>query len=350
MYRVLQLIALVVVASASAVAQLPLSERSLPSEPLRYIQSVTQSDLVAFDSGGRNRVWNYSSLQEGRERLVTHLTPAALSPSVIAQFPLTQVAVQSDTVLTLYARVGQFFRQLGTITPSTQTAVVIDPYDTRPTEIVYSGRIIDAHRADLRVTTTPPYTGSRRGQSTTSYDAAGTLILPSFVFTNVARLSTMMITVDTLRGGSQTLIVRTETRRMTFQEVNSPIILLDHSNVIRTVSRGGSPVGQPDTVVTTAFLARDPVTSVGDAQSQAHPSVTPSPATSNYLRVHGLQTTPISIVLVSINGMQTPVTDWTGASAETINVSLPSVANGVYTLRMQMIHGNVVTVPLVILR
>lgn len=348
LHRIRILIAVALLAATSAFAQLPLTDGSLPSGSMQYTQIVV-STPIPFDSGGRNRVWVYNDLGIGRERTVSHLEPASLQPSVLAQFPLTQVAVQQDSVLTLYARVGQFFRQLGTVTPNTQTAVVVDPYDTRPTEIVYSGRIIDAHRADIRITTTPPYTGTRRGQSTTSYDAAGTLFIPGYQFNNVARLNTMMVTVDTLRNGTQTLVVRTETRRLTFQQVDSPILLLDHSLVIRTVLRGGVVVAPPDTVRTTAYFGRL-TTSVDEVHAGPLPTLSPNPITSDHVVVNGVGFAPQSIDLVGIEGGVHTVDTWSIAGALSLRAWIPPVANGAYSLRLHRSDGSVVAIPIIVVR
>lgn len=342
------LLATAIFAVTSAWAQRPLTASSLPSGPLQYTQ-VVNGARIAFDSGGRARVWNYSDIGGGGERIVSHLAPSSLLPSVLAQFPATQVAVRIDSTLTLYATVGQFFRQLGVVTPNTQTAVVIDPYDTRPTEIVYSGRIIDAHRADIRITTTPPYTGTRRGLSTSSYDAAGTLLIPGAQLDNIARLNTMMVTIDTISNGTQTLVVRTETRRLTYQQVDNPIIFLDHSLVIRTVTRNGVAIAPPDTARTTAYYGRL-VTSVEDGIAGPAPSVTPNPVVSDLVVVRNVFFVPSSIELLGTDGSVVSIRNWNADGSSAIHVTMPSVANGAYSLRLYHGDGRVLSIPVIVVR
>lgn len=347
--RIWILLATAMLATASAWAQQILTASSLPSRPLQYKQIVDRS-RIEFDSGGRARVWNYSDIGVGgRERIVSHLAPSSLLPSVLSVFPATQVAVQIDSTLTLYATVGQFFRQLGTVTPNTQTAVVIDPYDTRPTEIVYSGRIIDAHRAAVRINITPPYTGTRRGQSTTSYDAAGTLLIPGARLDNIARLNTMMVTVDTIGNGIQTLVVRTETRRLTFQQVDNPIIYLDHSRITRTVTRNGVVVAPPDTSITTAYF-NGPITSVEDVIAGPQPSVTPNPVVSDLIVVRNVFFVPSTIELLGTDGGIVSIPDWNADGTSVLRVTMPAVANGAYSMRLYHGDGRVISIPVIVVR
>lgn len=348
MYRPLLLGLISILLSVSATAQQPLDARSLPTPSKRFSRTIADPTGVVPGPGGVGRTWDFRNLRPGPEQIQTYLAFGELPQSVRDSFPTAQVGINIDTTLSLYATVGKYFRLIGVVTPNTQLTVTTDPYDTRPTEIVYSGRLIDAHKAIIRVGGGSGPTINRFGQTAVEYDGFGTLILPKATYSNVARITTTGSTTDTLVIGAATTVVRRATRRTTYQVFNSDTSLLEIEESTTTTTRNGQQVGQPVTRRSVIHFGWESTTSVEEDRSRSI-VVSPNPSNGSVVNLNGFDGEVASIGVFDITGSRIDGASWSRNSSG-VRISLPNLGTGSYVITLERGDGSVRVMPITVLR
>lgn len=321
--------ALVMVFAMPLLAQPTLDERTLPRPTKTLTRLVADTTGVRPGQAGPSVTWNYAFLQQRTQYTQRILRRSDLAPDVIDSFPNVQIAVVNDTTLNLFARVGTTFRLLGTVTPAARLTVSPDPYDTRPTEIVYDGTSVDTYRGTIRVQTGQIL--RRGGTDTLTYDGYGTLVLPSRTYTNVARLYRRTLTLDTLNQGPQTIIIRRSTQTWTYQQDTSDVELLEITQSTQQVTRNGQPVGTPFTTKTVSFIG-DGSTSAAD-EDHTHRIAFPNPLQGATLYIDDVDVDVARIRLVDLHGAEHDVRAWQRTD-DRLLVTIPNMANGVYTIML----------------
>ncbi len=330
------LLVLLTLLPTMAWAQPRLDTRSVPSPPKSFVQTRFDATGLVFGTPGREQVWDFRSLPPGQLQNRRYLSPSEFPPSVRDSFPSAQFGIQVDTVLSVYAVQGRYLRLLGTVGSNTQLTVGPDPYDTRPTEIVFSGTIIDAHSGAIRVGTA---TGRRFGQTSTTYDGYGSLQTPVGRYDSVARLSTIGNTFDTLQTGSDIIVVRRSFRSVVYQSIVSDTQLLVFDDITTSITRNGSPVGLPNRTVSGAYHGSNPATSVDSDALFPNVTVAPCPLRGSVCSVAGLPFTPLSVRLFSMAGPEVHDVQWTPDADGRVSISMPYITPGAYILLIGIPDG-----------
>ncbi len=293
--------------------------------------------------------WDFSKLPNGVQQIQSYLAANQIPRAVRDSFPGTQVAISTDTTLALYAIVGRYFRLLGVVTPKTQMSVVTDPYDTRPTEIVYTGRLIDAYRAVIRVTGPGGGIVRRTGTHAISYDGFGTLILPARQYTDVARLTTTGATTDSLVVNAVTTVTRMATRRTTYQVFSSDTVLLEIVEVQTTVTRNGQQIGQPTTATTVIHYGNANPNSV-DEEATRFATVVPNPSNGSALRIQAFSKDLQSLHVFDVAGLRVEGITWERRGDNDLAVTLPGLSSGAYVVVLESAGGSTRVLPFTVLR
>lgn len=328
-----------------ALAQPTLDVRTLPRPSKSIIRTQADTTGVRPGSAGSGAVWNFSNLVPRAQYTQRYVNRNELPIAVRDSFPAAQIGVISDTTTNLFSRVGNSFRLVGTVTPSAQLTVAPDPYDTRPTEIVYDGTSTDTYRATIRVAT--GQTLRRSGTDTLTYDAHGTLILPSGTFTNVARLFRRTLTLDTAIVGPQTIVIRRSTRTWTYQQDTSDIELLEISEATQQVIRNGTPIGTPLTIKTVNFTGPGGSSSVDD--DAVLRLAYPNPLQGAVLHIDDVNMEVADITVTNMAGASVAVDAWEHLG-EAIRITMPALASGGYTIVMRSPSGELRTSIVTVLR
>lgn len=349
MYRPLLLCLISILLSVSALAQQPLDERSLPKPSKSFSRTIADPTGVLPGPGGVGLTWDFRNLRPRNEQIQSYLSFLELPPAVRDSFPTAQVGIRVDTTLSLYATVGKYFRLIGVVTPNTQLTVTTDPYDTRPTEIVYSGRLIDAHKALIRVGGGSGPTINRFGQTAVEYDGFGTLILPKATYSNVARITTTGSTTDTLVIGAVTTVVRRSVRRTTYQVFTSDTVLLEIEESTTITTRNGQQVGQPITQRSVIHYGWETTSSVDEDWSKDL-VVSPNPSNGSVVNVTGIEDEVASIQIFDITGSRITASSWSRSGQSDLRISLPNLGTGSYVITLERVDGSVRVVPITVLR
>lgn len=336
--------AIVMVIAMPLLAQPTLDQRTLPRPTKTLTRSFADTTGVRPGQAGSNAIWNFSFLQQRSQYTQRILSRADLAADVIDSFPQVQIAVVNDTTTNLFARVGQTFRLLGTISPTARLTVSPDPYDTRPTEIVFDGTSTDTYRGTIRVQTGQAL--RRGGTDSLTYDGHGTLFLPTRTYTGVARLYRRTLTLDTLNQGPQTIIIRRSTQTWTYQQDTSDVELLEITQSTQQVTRNGQPVGTPITTKTVSYLPEGP-NSVDPDHTQR--TAFPNPLQGAVLSIDDVDIDVARVQLIDMHGAELEVSAWQRAN-DRLLVTIPAVANGVYSVVLTSPTGVVRRTRLTLLR
>lgn len=329
--------------------QQKLDVRSIPTPSKSFVRTTIDPTGVTPGPSGFGVVWDFEALPPGTEQRQFFLSKSELPKSVQDSFPLTQVGIQTDSILVLYATVGRYLRLLGYVTPSTQMTVVTDPYDTRPTEIVFSGRLLDAYKAIIRVGGTGGQTARRTGQHSITYDGFGTLILPQATYRDVARLTTKGSTTDSITIGANTIVTRRVVTRTTYQEYSNDTVRLEIEEVTTTVTRNGQPIGQPTTLKSVVYFGRNTTTSV-EEDAVGSPSIVPNPSNGSALVIKGCEQELRSLYVFDVSGTRVANVGWTRRGDAELSVTLPGLANGAYVVLVELANGSIRVMPFTVMR
>jgi len=349
MKQILAFLVITSLAFVSAFAQPKLDVRTLPTPSKNISRTIVTTPNVSPGASGAGVVWDFRNLMGTGQEKQQYLSRSELPDSIRAQYPLAQVGVLADTTLTLFRAVGRYFQILGITTPRTQMTVVVDPYDTRPTEIVYTGQLLDAYKATLRVNATPQLVGSRLGQHSVRYDGFGTLILPKNQYQEVARLTILGNTTDSFTISGANVVIKATTRRTTFQRVTDDTILLDIAETLTSITRNGQPVGSPITTTAVTHVGFEQTTSVGNSESEHTALALPNPSNGKDLTISGIYGEEVLHADVySIAGSRVDHVRWQIKSTQSIAVSLPAVSSGRYLAVIETISGAIKIIPFVV--
>lgn len=340
MNRILTLAVVFLCLAVSARAQQRLDIRSLPTPSKTIVHTHVSGLRVLPGLAGIGINWDFSNLPSGIVSQHRYLSLAELPSSVRDSFPLAQVAVRIDTVTTLYATVGNYFRLLGYVTPNTQLTVTTDPYDTRPTEIVHTGRLLDSYKGVIRVGGVNGQIVRRSGVHSLEYDGFGTLVLPRESYSDVARISRIGSTLDSLVTPTVTIVVRTNTRRTTYQKFNSDTILLEIVETTTSTTRNGQPVGTPLTIHGITYVGDNSVTDVHEA-TLTPLSLYPNPTNGNTLTVVGIGGLIESISAFDPAGSAVSGLVLMPKSEVEASILLPQLSVGQYVLVCTLTDGSV---------
>lgn len=332
-----------------AMGQQKLDVRSLPTPSKTFVRTTVDPSGVLPGPGGIGVVWDFRGLPMGSEQRQFILSKSELPRSVQDSFPLTQVGVRTDTTLALYATVGRYFRLLGYVTPATQMTVITDPYDTRPTEIVYSGRLLDAYKAVIRTVGTGSLVAKRTGQHSITYDGFGTLLLPQATYRDVARLTTTGSTTDSTIVGPNTVVVRRVISRTTYQEFSNDTVRMEIEEVVTTTTRNGQPIGQPSTSKTVVYYGLNSSTDV-EEEVKGTLLVAPNPSNGSTLRITGLEYNVQFLQVFDVSGTRVASVGWTRRGEAELAVTLPGLTNGVYVVVAECSNGRVRVMPFTVMR
>ncbi|NQW30540.1 MAG: hypothetical protein HQ472_08510 [Ignavibacteria bacterium] len=327
-------LAVMILGAVCAVAQPNLNLGSLPAAGTSYTQLYADTANVRIGLPGIGVTWNFSQLKQRieapNETIVRYLSPLNTTSQFRILFPTNEVAVVEDTVQGAYGSVGGFWRNLGATTTATDMVVsASDPYDTRPIEVVFNDKHTDDFKATINVRATSVKL-SRGGSATFVYDGYGTLTLPAKEITEVARITTVLITSDTLIIGPATFVLTSTDTTTTWQRTNSARILLKISTAATRTTRNGQPFGTPMYKKTVSYSKGENSTSV--FESTADMLMWPHPVTSEQLCLRGIQGEIETMELVSIQGVGLGQVEFQRLDESTVQCSIPPTANGMHTL------------------
>lgn len=318
-------------------AQPLLDRRTLPDPTKKIPLFFCDTTGIRPGPGGNDVIWRFDTLKVRRQLPVDgsiqYIGITEFPPELRDSFPQAQVGIADGPVTSAFMTEGSTFRMLGsTSAQSNLTVSLMDPYDTRPVELVYNEPYYESWRAQiwLKSAGTNP---RRTGSDTVIYDGFGLLILPvQTSFTEVARVTRRTITLDTARQGPVVFVTKTQTTTSTWMPYTSNEILLEIVSSTTTTTRNGAPVGQP--VLSRSVRARQWDTTGPnsvDVEYQ-HGSLFPNPVYNNVVYINDLPFEPLSISLLDVSGQRILLPEATPAGSNAWRVAIPEVSSGVYSL------------------
>lgn len=332
MTRHLLLAGLIFIGHAAAQAQPNLRQSTLPKPFLSYTMTVCDTANVVPGPAGIGQVWNFNTLiQRGKDTTVTTYTDkSSLSPQLQVKFPRAEVVVIDDSTTSAFRITDDQWRWEGTATPSATMVAGSDPYDVRPSEVVFNDPKSDSYDGTLESTVLPPGQYPRLGRHHFIYDGFGQLILPDFVYDNVARTTQVDTTSTEFSLGPQRVFLATVSVVTMWQSVNENVPLMLIEEVAgQVVNVDGVPIGPSFSNKTVRYRGRFTVSSV-DEEERYSLVVTPSPSTTDRVSIKGLNVDPSNITL--INAIGEVISCPTSMSAEGLSIDVRSLAPGRYTV------------------
>lgn len=313
-------------------AQPNLRQSTLPAPTLSYTMIVCDTTNVAPGPAGIGQVWNFNSLAQRNKdtTITTYAEKSALSPQLQEKFPRAEVVVIDDSTTSAFRITDDQWRWEGTATPSATMVAGSDPYDVRPSEVVFNDPKSDRYDGTLESTVLPPGQYPRLGRHTFIYDGFGQLILPDFVYDNVARTTQVDTTSTEFSIGPQRVFLSIVSHVTMWQSINEnvPLMLIEEVTG-QVVNVDGIPVGPAFFNKTVRYRGRNAVTSVEEEVEHAL-SVTPSPSTTDRVSINGLNVDPSMITL--INAIGEVVTCPVSTSDEGVSIDVRTLAPGRYTV------------------
>lgn len=332
MTRHLLLAGLIIIGYAATQAQPNLRQSTLPKPFLSFTMAVCDTANVVPGPAGVGQVWNFNTLiQRGKDTTVTTYTDkSSLSPQLQEKLPRAEVVVIDDTTTTAFRTVDGFWRWEGAATPSATMVAGSDPYDVRPSEVVFNDPKSDRYDGTLESTALPPGQYPRRGSHRFIYDGFGQLILPDFTYNNVARTSQLDTTSAEFSIGPQRVFLTIVSAVTMWQSINENVPLMLIETVSGQVTNvDGVPIGPSFKNKTVRYRGRNAVTSVEEEVEHAL-VVTPSPSTTDRVSIKGLNVDPSMITLV--NAIGEVITCPIARSDEGLTIDVRSLAPGRYTV------------------
>lgn len=287
---------------------------------------------VRTGSPGTAQIWNYASLvRRGSDTSLTIYTDKTFLKSPVREkFPNAEVVVVDDTTTSIYRTVNNTWRLEGWITPTTEMLVGVDPYDVRPSEIVFNDPKFDIFNGTIQSPFPTPGTKNITGSHAYVYDGFGQLVLPDFTYNNVAR-TTQRDTMSTeIAIGPQKGYVKSISRKTSWQEVSSniPLFIIDEST-IQVFNASNVSLFGPFTFKTVRYRRYGQTTGVNDDPSQSL-LVAPCPASGDHVTVMGLAVDPSSIIVINAIGEQ--IACPTSQTDAGIKIDVRELAKGSYTV------------------
>jgi hypothetical protein len=251
----------------SAFAQIQITSSFAPVPGNSFLSHEADTTNINPGNSGANQVWNFSSLVElGDSSYAGFVSPASTPNS--SSYPGATVASGiSDpavgSIYTYFQATGSSLSVLGTVATSTQTLNIPlnDPL------------IIQVYPFNYGNTNSDSYSGSgsygmgsikRRGTITNTYDAYGTLILPSGTVNNTARIKTIQTVTDsTFIGVNYISSISTTTTTYQWVKQNYKFPLMEISITTTT----NYPSGTTSTYKYVSFVKNG--TTIGIANNNA---------------------------------------------------------------------------------
>ena len=332
MNRSLLALVLTLCSCLTVMAQPNLRKQTLPAPFSSYSMYVCDTTGIRAGSSGTGQVWNYSSLvRRGADTTFTiYADKSALKSPTREKFPNAEVVVIDDTTTSVYRTVNNVWRLDGWITPTTEMLVGVDPYDVRPSEIVFTNPSFDIFNGTIQSPFPTPGTKNVTGSHVYVYDGYGQLVLPDFTYNNVARVSqrdTMSVEVSI---GPQKAFVKTISRKTSWQELTSniPLFIIDESTV-QVFNAANMSLFGPFTFKTVRYRRYGQTTDVNEDPSQSL-VVAPSPSAGDYVTVMALQADPHNIIVINTIGEQ--ISCPTTQTNTGIEIDVRELAKGSYSV------------------
>lgn len=288
----------------SATAQPNLRSTTLPAPFKTFGMRPCDTTGVRVGPGGTGLTWNYANLKTaGTDSVITSYSDStALTMAQRTRFRNAEVVVKDDTTTSIYRTVTGSWRLVGRITPTTEMVVGVDPYDVRPSEIVFNDPKSDKYNGNY--TSAFPVQGSRpfTGGHSYVYDGLGTLQLPLKTYVNVARVTWRDSVSVTVQIGATSGFLRIITRTVSWQEVNSNVpLLVIEEKTISVVDDKGAPLASQLSTRSVRIRGEGQSTSVTDDPFYSL-LVWPSPASGDHITVKGLLLDPATVTVINAAG------------------------------------------------
>lgn len=223
-----------VILCAQAFAQIQITSSYAPVSGNIFLSYDADTTNVNPGNSGASQTWNFASLvQIGDSNYATFVSPSS-TPNGSAYPSATVAGGLSDpvsgSVYTYYQATGSSLSILGTVVTSTQTLNIplSDPL------------VIQTYPLNYGNSSNDNYSGSgvfgsgtikRRGTISISYDAYGTIVLPSGTVNNVARIKLVQTVTDsTFIGVNYISSVSTTTTTYQWYKQNYKFPLMEISN------------------------------------------------------------------------------------------------------------------------
>lgn len=324
--------------AVAAVAQPIFGSRTLPFPYVNFRMNVCDTVGIAPGTAGNGQVWSFVSLiRRGTDTTETSIIDQfGLSPDLRAKFPTATVVVIDDTTSSFYRVVGNQWRLDGRETPSASLVVSPDPYDVRPTEVVFNNPKVDTYGGTFESTMLPPGPKPVIGSHSFTYDGFGRLILPDFSYDNVARITQHDTMSAEFTVGPQRSFLRVTSQTTTWQQPNSstPLLVIEES-VAAVVDTSGTPLMPRSFQKTVRYLDRNSITSVDDDVAGAL-MVVPSPSSTDHVAVLGQDIASSTVVVINALGqtMSCAVTEVDGG----LTLDISQLPCGSYSVLLMREH------------
>jgi len=262
------------------------------------------TSLVRVGNGGTGLTWDYTNLvRRGNDSAQTSYSDStALTPQQRLRFRAADVVVVDDTTTSIYRTVNSTWRLVGRFTPSTEMIVGVDPYDVRPSEIVFNDPKKDTYNGTFQSSVPTPGVRPFSASHRYVYDGFGSLRLPDQTYPDVARISWWDTVTVEVTIGIQKAFVKSTVRTTSWQSVTSniPQLVIEEST-IRVTNASDVPLFAPFTGKSVRYLAFVNSTGIDDQPLQPY-AVAPLPASGDHVTIMGLANDPSSITLINAAG------------------------------------------------
>lgn len=332
LHRYLLLICITCVATITAIAQPDLGVKTLPTGFKSYWMRVCDTTGVGRGSAGTEMVWSYTNLVlRGNDSTTTLVTDrSALTPELQQRFPNAEFIVIDDTTTYFYQILPSGLRLDGRVTPGSSLVASPDPYDVRPSEVVFNDPKFDTYNGAFESSTLPPGPKPVTGSHSFTYDGFGRLLLPDFTYNNVARITQRDTSTTAFTIGPQRAFLRITSHTTTWQQLNTSIPLLQvEESVFAVVDSTGRPIRPGSLQKRVRYLDRDSPTSVVD-DSEDMVAVAPTPTSADHVSVLGRDIATSTVVVINTLGESVPCSVTSIDGGFTVDIS--QLACGSYSV------------------
>lgn len=332
MNRPLLLVVTVCITATLLQAQPNLRVQTLPAPFLSFTMKVCDTTGVRPGPSGTGQVWNFNSLQQRNQDTTQtiYTDKSSLTPEQQEKLRNAEVIVIDDTTTSGFRIADGQWRWEGSFTPNASVVAGSDPYDVRPSEVVFNDPKNDQYDALFESTFLPPGQYQRTGTHTYLYDGFGQLILPDFVYSNVARITQIDSTSTEFSIGPQQAFLTITTNITMWQQVNSNIpLMLIESVSGQVLNREGIPLGPSFNSRTVRYRAVNATTSV-DEETENSLTVSPSPTSNDHVVINDVTIDPSRIIVITSDGamVSAPAT----RTSTGVTVDIRALAPGAYTI------------------
>jgi hypothetical protein len=314
----------------SALAQPNLRKQTLPAPFSSFSMYVCDTTGVRTGSPGTAQIWNYASLvKRGNDTTFTIYTDKSVLKDP-AKFPNGEVVVIDDTTTSIYRTINNQWRLEGWITPTTEMVVGVDPYDVRPSEIVFNDPKFDIFNGTVQSPFPTPGAKNVTGAHAYVYDGFGQLVLPDFTYNNVARTTQRDTLSVEVTIGPQKAVVKTISRKTSWQEVSSniPLFIIDEST-IQVFNANNVSLFGPFSFKTVRYRRHGQTTDVQEDPSHSL-LVAPCPSSGDQVTIMGLIADPRTVLVINAIGEQMVCP--TSQTEQGVKIDIRDLSKGSYTV------------------